>query len=246
VAVAHASNVTGLLQPVEAIAELAHRRGALVLVDAAQTLGHLPLDVRELGADLLAASGHKGLLGPLGTGVLCVAPGVDEALDSVRQGGTGSQSQSDRQPDELPDKYEPGNLNVPGLAGLEAAVRYLHQRGLDAIRRHELELTAQLLDELAGIDGVEIYGAGPAEARVGVVSITLSGTEPQDVAAMLEASYRVQVRAGLHCAPLMHQSLGTLSRGGTVRLSLGPFNTPDDVGTAAGGVREIAAAALSF
>ncbi len=130
VAVTHASNVTGALQAIETIGRLAHDHGALVLVDAAQSLGHVPIDVSRLPIDLLAAPGHKGLLGPLGTGVLYLRPGVEESLRPLRQGGTGTRSEEDRQPDELPEKYESGNLNAPGIIGLGAGVRWLLERGV--------------------------------------------------------------------------------------------------------------------
>ena len=244
-ALAHASNVTGALQPALEFAEIAHRHGALFLLDAAQSLGHLPLDVRKIPVDLLAAPGHKGLLGPLGTGVLYVAPGVEEHLHSARQGGTGSRSEDDRQPGELPDKYEAGNLNVPGILGLGAGVRWLEGRGLDEIRRHDLRLAARLLAGISGISGVEVYGPPAGEGRLGVVSCSLRDYDPQEAAAMLDAACRVQARAGLHCAPLMHRALGTLERGGTLRFSIGPFNTTDDIETAVEAVRELSTAGVS-
>lgn len=245
IALTHASNVTGALQPVEEISTIARRHGALLLIDAAQSLGHVPLDVRRLSVDLLAAPGHKGLLGPLGTGVLYVAPGVEERLASIRQGGTGSRSEDDRQPEELPDKYEAGNLNVPGIVGLGAAVRWLRERGADAARRHEMSLIGRLLAGLSGIPGLVLYGPAAAADRVGVVSCSLEDYDPQEVAAMLDAACRVQVRAGLHCAPLMHRALGTLDRGGTVRFSVGPFNTEDDIDAAVEAMRELRAASVS-
>ncbi len=200
VAMVHASNVTGVLQPVAEVARIARRHGAVFLVDAAQSLGHLPISVRTLDADLLAAPGHKGLLGPLGTGLLYVRPGLERQLETLRQGGTGTRSEEDRQPDSLPDRYESGNLNALGIFGLEAAVGYLHHRGIDHVRRHQIELTARLIAGLQAIPGVKIYGPSSACQRVGVVSIGVDGLSPQDVAAALDSACRVQVRAGLHCA----------------------------------------------
>jgi cysteine desulfurase/selenocysteine lyase len=243
VAVVHASNVTGALQPMAEIAARAHAAGALLLVDAAQSLGHRPCDVNQLGADLLAAPGHKGLLGPLGTGLLYIAPGLEAQLQSLRQGGTGTRSEEDRQPESLPDKYEAGNLNVPGLVGLAAALRHLEARGLVAVEAHERALTERLLAGLGEIAGVRLHGPPDSAHRVGVVSITIDGYDPQEVAATLDASFRVQVRSGLHCAPRMHEALGTMPFGGTVRFSLGPFSTPADVDAAAAAVAQIAAAA---
>ena len=241
VAVTHASNVTGAMQPVTEIARLAHERGALVLVDAAQTLGELPIRVDDLGCDMLAAPGHKGLLGPLGTGMLYVAGGVEEQLASVRQGGTGTQSDQDVHPDALPYKFEAGSLNVPGVLGLGAAAEFLLVKGLDRVRQHHAALTERLLAGLREIRGVRVHGPLAIERRVGVVSISLGHYDPQEAAATLDAAYRVQVRSGLHCAPLMHAALGTLATGGTVRFSVGLFNTTEHIDAAISAVREMAA-----
>jgi len=233
------------VQPAAEFAEIARRHGALFLLDAAQSLGHLPIDVRKIPVDLLAAPGHKGLLGPLGTGVLYVAPGVEERLRSARQGGTGSRSEDDRQPGELPDQYEAGNLNVPGIVGLGAGVRWLEKRGWEEVRKHERQLTDRLLAGLSGIAGVEVYGPPAGEGRLGVVSCSLRDFDPQEAAAMLDAACRVQTRAGLHCAPLMHRALGTLERGGTLRFSIGPFNAAEDIDAAVEAMRELSAAGIS-
>jgi cysteine desulfurase/selenocysteine lyase len=245
VALCHGSNVTGAVQMAGEIGRLARERGALFLLDAAQTLGRWPIDVAEMHVDLLAAPGHKGLLGPLGTGVLYVAPGVEGQLEPCRQGGTGSRSHLDRQPDELPDKYESGNLNAAGLVGLGAGVDWLRKRGLRAVVEHEMRLSARLLAGLRELPGVRVHGPLEAESRAGVVSITIEGFDPQEVAGMLDAARRIQVRAGLHCAPLMHRALGTLEQGGTVRFSIGPFNIEEHVDAAIDAVRELAAAAPS-
>jgi cysteine desulfurase/selenocysteine lyase len=240
VAIAHVSNVTGAIQPIEAISQIARERGALILVDAAQSLGHLPTSFRDLPVDLVAAPGHKGLLGPLGTGVLYLRPGFEAELLPLRQGGTGTSSDEDVQPSTLPERYESGNHNVPGLVGLGAGVAYLQERTVAALREHEVELTAQLLDGLRAIKGVTLYGPTDPTRRVGVVSFNVEGYNPQELASLLDSAYGVQVRAGLHCAPLMHRALGTLAGGGTVRMSLGPFNTPTDIDQATTAVREIA------
>ncbi len=239
VAVTHASNVTGALQDLEAIQRLAHAHGALLLIDAAQSLGHVPLNVDEQHIDLLAASGHKGLLGPLGTGVLCVRAGVEQKLSPVRQGGTGTRSEEDVQPGELPEKYESGNLNAPGILGLGAGVQWLAERGIAAVRLHETELTQRLCEGLRAITGVQVHGPQDPERRVGVVSISVSGYDPQELALVLDSAYRVQVRAGLHCAPLMHRCLGTLPRGGTVRFSLGAFTTEGQIDFVLTAMREV-------
>lgn len=240
IALTHASNVTGSLQPVADIGRLAQEAEVLFLLDAAQTAGEIPIDVQKLNVDLLAAPGHKGLLGPLGTGVLYVRPGVEDHLDSLRQGGTGTVSESDVHPDEMPEKFEAGNLNVPGLLGLGAGVEWLLQRGVEAVRRETVALNGLLLDRLKAIPGVTVYGPQAATARVGLISFNVSGIEPQELAAILDSAFGIQCRAGLHCAPLMHASLGTLSTGGTVRVSFGPFTTAADIERAATAIAEIA------
>jgi selenocysteine lyase/cysteine desulfurase len=229
IALVHASNVTGAVQPVEEVGRLAAQHGLRFLLDAAQTVGHLPLDVRRLGAHLVAAPGHKGLLGPLGVGFLYVAPGLEQELQPLRQGGTGTQSELDEQPASLPDRFEAGNHNVPGIAGLGAGLAYLSERGIDAVRRHDRQLLERLLEGLSQLPGVQVYGPRDLDRRLGVVSITVSGADPQELGLLLDTSYRIQVRSGLHCAPRLHRALGTADRGGTLRFSLGPFNTPEHI-----------------
>ncbi len=240
IALIHTSNVTGALQPVEKVAQLAHEHGALFLVDAAQSLGTQRIDVSSMGIDLLAGPAHKGLLGPLGLGVLYVAPGVDDQIESLRQGGTGTQSEDDHQPDALPYKFESGNSNVPGILGLQASLGYLHERTVADIRSDEMKLTALLIEGLTRIDGLKIYGPKDPERRIGVVSVTLDGFDPHEIASTLDAVYSIQVRSGLHCAPLMHRALGTIGRGGTVRVSLGPFTTRDHIDRTLAAFNEIA------
>lgn len=239
VAVSHVSNVTGAIQPVEEIVALARARGVRTLVDAAQSAGHLPLDVEALGVDLLACSGHKGLLGPLGTGMLYVAPGLEAELESTRQGGTGTRSEEDQQPEDLPDKYESGNHNAPGLVGLEAGLAWLEQRGLAAVRQHELELLSRLVEGLTGLPGVCVVGPRNVERRCGVVSVVIDGYAPQEAAAVLDEHFGIECRAGLHCAPLMHRALGTFERGGTLRLSPGPFTTVEEIDAAITAIRHL-------
>jgi cysteine desulfurase / selenocysteine lyase len=250
VAVIHASNVTGVVQPIAEIGEIVRKAGAVFLVDAAQSAGHVPVDVSAFPVDLLACPGHKGLLGPLGTGILYVREGIEEQLRSTRQGGTGSQSESDSQPASLPDKYESGNHNAPGLFGLEAGLTYLLERGVEDVRVHELELTGRLLEGFGDVPGLRIHGPsnGPARSpapteRVGVVSVSHPDFEPQVLAALLDEHFGVQTRAGLHCAPRIHERLGTLAHGGTARFSIGPFNTADDIDAAVTALREITGAA---
>lgn len=246
VVLSHASNVTGALQPVEEVANVVRsRKGPRLLVDAAQTAGHVPIEIDRWGVDLLATSGHKGLLGPLGTGVLYIRPGLEEEIHSFRQGGTGTQSDDDRQPQSMPDKFEPGNHNVPGLVGLAAAVAFLESQGIDKIQRHAEQLTSRLLHGLREIEGVTIYGPHEASPRVGVVSLSIEGYDPQELATTLETAFGIQSRAGIHCAPRMHAALGTQERGGTLRLSVGVFTTEDEIAAAVEAIRAIAAAGVT-
>jgi len=241
VAIAHASNVTGVVQSVAEIAKVAHGAGALVLCDAAQTVGHVPVDMSELGVDFLAASGHKGLLGPLGIGILAMRSEAAQKVDSFRQGGTGTTSESVRQPDDLPYKFEAGSQNVPGILGLAAGVDYLSERGIESVEQHGIRLARLLIEALGETPGVTIWGQTAENVRLPLVSMALAGYEPQDVAAILDSVHHVQVRAGLHCAPAMHENLGTGASGGTVRFSPGAFTTVDEVEAAIGAVRELAA-----
>jgi cysteine desulfurase / selenocysteine lyase len=240
IAVSHASNVTGAVQPIKEISRIAHAAGILILCDAAQTVGHLPLDVRELEVDLLAASGHKGLLGPLGTGILSIGSRAVAELRSVRQGGTGTRSEETTQPEVLPSKFESGNLNVPGILGLGAAVEFLQSQGIDQLARQTDDLTERLLAGLEAIPTIRVLGPSASQPRVPLVSLVVEGYDPQEVALSLDAAYRIQVRPGLHCAPLMHRALGTDANGGTVRLSLGIFNTVDQIELAVSALAEIA------
>jgi cysteine desulfurase family protein len=242
VALAHVSNVTGTIQPLSEVGRIVRSHGALFLVDAAQSLGHLPFTVADLQCDMLAAPGHKGLLGPLGTGILYVRPGVEAELNSLRQGGTGTQSESDQQPDDMPAKFESGNHNVAGIVGLGAGCQYLLDRGIATVHADVSRLADELRGAIAGIEGVTVYGPDEAAERVGVVSINVRGYDPQEVASALDSHYHVQVRAGLHCAARIHWALQTAPLGGTVRFSLGPFNTAEHIRAAVAAISEIAAA----
>jgi cysteine desulfurase/selenocysteine lyase len=227
VAMVHASNVTGALQPVEEVAAEARKRGILTLIDAAQTAGSVPIDLRALPVDLLAASGHKGLLGPQGTGFLYVREGV--RIVPLIEGGTGSRSESDRQPEFFPDALESGTRNSVGIAGLSVSLRWILARGVDAIRRKEMELAARLLEGMAIIPGVRSYGPPDPSRRVAVVSFLVEGMDPAETGRLLEKGYGILVRAGLHCSPNGHRTLGTFPAG-TVRVSPGPFTTRAEIG----------------
>ena len=240
IAMLHASNVTGAIQPVEEVGRIAAQRRIIYLVDAAQSLGYVPVDVSRLGCHLLAAPGHKGLLGPLGTGVLYIAPGMEEQLLPIRQGGTGTRSDEELPPTRLPDRYEAGNLNLPGIVGLEAGVSHLLSNDAEASRTALQELTQRLLDGLSPIKDIQLYGPPTAQGRVGVVSLNLAGYDPQELASLLDSQWSIQARAGLHCAPRMHQALGT-APSGTLRLSLGHFTTESRIDAVLAAFGEVAA-----
>ena len=225
VAVTHASNVTGAIQPLADVSSIAKAQGALLLVDAAQTLGHATIDVDALSIDLLAAPGHKGLLGPLGTGFLYISPNVNSReLSELRQGGTGTSSELLEQPESLPEKYEAGNANVPGLFGLDAGVQFVLEQSNSA-DINLTEISGELIDGLGQIADVEIYSAANP---CGIVSFNVGGLDPREVAMMLDSSAGIEVRAGLHCAPGTHHWLGTFERGGCLRASFGHFSTSSD------------------
>lgn len=226
VCVNHASNVVGTIQPVEEVGKIAAEHGALFLVDCAQTAGVLPLDVQKMHIDLLAFTGHKGLLGPPGTGGLYIREGID--LRPLKEGGTGSHSEMLQQPEEMPDRYESGTLNTAGLAGLGAGVKFILNEGREKIREHEKRLAAQILEGLRGIRGVLIYGPQQPEEMTAVISFNLEDQEANQVSFALDRVFNIATRAGLHCAPLAHRTIGTLETG-TVRVSPGYFNTAEEV-----------------
>ena len=240
IALNHASNVCGSLLPVREAGAIARRHGCLLLVDAAQTAGAYPLDVEADQIDLLAFTGHKALLGPMGTGGLAIGPRVDlERLEPLKRGGTGSRSEWQEQPDFLPDKYESGTANAVGLAGLGAGVRWVLARGVPAIRRHEIELTQQLIDGLTGIPGVTVYGGQDAARQTATVSFNAAGLPPSDVGFRLDEEHDIMCRVGLHCAPAAHETMGTFPQG-AVRFGLGALNTIAEVNTALEAVASIA------
>ena len=238
VCLAHASNVTGSLAPVEEVGALCARKGIAFLVDAAQTAGVVPIDVEAMRIDFLAFTGHKGLMGPPGTGGLAVSPKRD--LDSFIEGGTGSNSDKEEQPPMWPDKFESGTQNYWGLAGLKASVDFLLKTGVQAVRKKEEALTAQFLGEAEKIRGVKLYGppAGAEKERVAVVSLNIEGKDPSEVGFELDERYGIMTRVGLHCAPLAHRTIGTHPIG-TVRFSFGFYNTPKEVELAIKALKEI-------
>ena len=237
----HASNVTGRVQPVVELTRIAHAHGAHVLLDAAQTAGHWPVNMAELDVDFLAAAGHKGLLGPLGTGILCLRQGLETQLRPLRYGGTGTSSESLMQPDDMPVRFESGNLNLPGIAGLHASSKWILAAGVEKLRAELHARTHQLISELQRIDRVRVPEPCLAPENCGIVSFNIEQMDCRDVAMILDQSFDIQSRAGLHCAPLAHQALQTNPSHGTIRLSPGVFTTADDITHVVDAIQQIAA-----
>lgn len=224
----HASNVTGTILPIEEIGRITRERGLWLIVDAAQTAGYLDIDVIKMNVDLLAFTGHKSLYGPQGTGGLYIGKGI--CLEPLMTGGTGSSSESLEQPQDLPDRFESGTPNTPGIAGLGAGVRYIMDRGLERIRQHEQALLTRFLDGLSQIRQIEIYGPRDPGRQVPVVSINVKGQDSSEVAFVLDKAFNIACRSGLHCAPMAHRTMGTIDRG-TVRFSFSMFTTVEEVDT---------------
>ena len=239
VAVTHASNVTGAIQPIDAISAICKERDVRLLVDAAQTIGHIPIDVQKIGCDMLGAPGHKGLLGPMGTGVLFLSDAVSEEISPLRLGGTGSNHVDATQPTQMPQKFEAGSLNVPAISGLGEGVKFVHSEVGEAMQEHAEDLMVELRDGFGGIEGVKIFGPAEKSERTGVISISIDGFDSQTVAGILDVDFAMQIRAGFHCAPLMHKRLGT-DKDGLIRFSPGPFNTSVDIEMAVKAIAEIA------
>lgn len=231
IAVAHGSNVTGTLQPVREVGAIAQEHGILFLVDAAQTAGHVPLDLNADKIDLIAVPGHKGLLGPLGTGALCLRSGLEQKLRTIRQGCTASASELDLQPDFLPDKYETGSHNAIGIIGLAESLQHIIERGIQSLWEHDRELIQAMFAQFdRDLPGLTWYGPRLLEQRTGVFSVRIKRFEkPQDLSTALEAKFGILTRSGIHCAPLAHKTIGTYAEGGTTRFSFGPYNTLQDV-----------------
>lgn len=228
IALTHASNLLGTITPLKDLAPIGKGHNLLTLVDTAQTAGSIPIHVKEMGIDLLAFTGHKGLFGPPGTGGLYVSSRVQ--LEPLLEGGTGGDSNLEGMPPHLPDALEAGTLNMVGLVGLGAGVDFLNSIGLSKIREKEIELTYQLLKGLQSMGGFDIYGDLQAEKRVPLVSFNLKGMDSHQVAYLLDHLFGIMVRAGIHCAPKAHQLIGT-QRGGAVRVGLSYFNTKEEIGT---------------
>ena len=226
VVVNHGSNVCGAIAPLPLLGAITHAHGTTIMVDAAQTLGSVHIDVRLMNIDMLAFSGHKGLYGPAGTGGLYIRNGLN--VMPLKYGGTGSDSISDKQPDFCPDKYESGTLNGPGIAGLGAGIDFISQKGLEAVRRHGAELTGYFLDKLRNMDGLTVIGPCEPKNMLPTISVTLKNVDQGVMARRLNDEFGICIRMGLHCAPNAHRTLGTFPQG-TIRFSFGIFNTLEDL-----------------
>lgn len=222
----HASNVTGAIMPVAEVGKIARESGVSLIVDAAQTAGFLDIDVVKMNIDILAFTGHKSLYGPQGTGGLFIREGIE--LATLKEGGTGSQSESLEHPEDMPDKYESGTPNTPGIAGLGAGVKFITTKGLEEIRKHERILLGGFLDGLRQLKRIEIYGPANPEFQVPVVSINVKGQDSSEIAFVLDRVFDIACRSGLHCSPMAHRTIGTLDRG-AVRFSFSYFNTIQEV-----------------
>jgi cysteine desulfurase family protein len=236
----HASNIVGTLMPISEVGEIAHAHGIPYCIDAAQTAGAVPIDVEAMKIDLLAFTGHKSLYGPQGTGGLYIREGLEGKLEPLMRGGTGSRSESQEQPDFMPDKYESGTPNTVGIAGLGAGVRFCLAQGVAHIREKEEGLTSILIEGLGSIPGVIVHGCGDAKRQVAICSFNISDQSPSEITMELDEEFSIMSRPGLHCAPIAHQTIGT-SPEGTVRLSAGYFTTEEEVAVAIKAVEKIAA-----
>lgn len=245
VVINHGSNVIGTVQPVAPIGKACRERGIPLVLDVSQTAGMLPLDMESLGAGVICFTGHKSLMGPMGIGGMYVHPSVE--LRQVRAGGTGVRSAQRSHLEEYPYRMEYGTPNLPGIAGLNAGVKWVQERGVAAIHAHEMALWRRLRDGLRAIPGVTLYCADdvPGRDRISVLSFNVAGFEAADVGTMLDVDYGIACRTGLHCAPMVHEHIGTDQIHGAVRFGVGPFNTEAHADLAVRAVGEIAELARS-
>lgn len=233
----HSSNLLGTIMPVAAIAELTKKHGIKLLVDAAQSAGIIPIDVKAMGIDMLAFPGHKGLLGPQGTGGLYVDPELE--LVPLLHGGTGSQSEAREQPWVRPDRYEAGTQNTPGIAGLKAGVQYVLNETVQKIHTKEWALSQRLMEGLKLINEVKLLGPELGEQRTGIVAFNVNGVDPSELSFILDQHYHIAVRAGFHCTPLAHACAGTTETG-AIRASVGVYTTNEEVDALSTAIKEIA------
>ena len=221
-----ASNVLGTIQPIKEIGKIARENKIVFLVDAAQSAGAMKIDIKEDNIDILAFTGHKSLLGPMGTGGLIINTDID--IKPLKAGGTGGDSAYDYQPDYYPNHLETGTSNVSGIAGLRAAIKFLNREGIDNIHNKEKELTKYALQRLETVKDIEIYGPKDCEKILSVISFNIKNKRPEDISTILDQKYDIMLRAGLHCAPTAHRVINTKDRG-SLRIGIGYFNTKDDI-----------------
>ena len=234
----HASNVCGTLMPIETVGAFCHAHGLRFILDTAQTAGVFPIDMEAMHIDALAFTGHKGLLGPQGIGGFLLQPDMVPLVQPLIAGGTGSISHEEQMPSFMPDRFEAGTMNLPGIMGLHAALCWLERETIDAVRSHELELTERFLSGALDIPWLRVVGRRDISGRAGVVSLVPENADPALVADALGREYGIMVRVGLHCAPNAHKTLGTFPTG-TIRFSFGRWNTPQQVDTALSALREL-------
>ncbi len=238
VVVNHASNVIGTIQPIKEIGKYCREREIPFVIDSSQSVGKIPVDIEELNVDVVAFTGHKSLLGPTGIGGLYVREGIE--IKHTRAGGTGVRSVVKTHLFEYPYRLEYGTLNVIGVAGLHAGLKWIEKKGLNNIHEHEMKLTAMLRDGLKDVEGVSLYCQDDLKSHIGIFLFNIDGLEALNTGTILDVDYNIACRTGLHCAPLVHEQLGTDKIHGAVRFGIGPFNTEDHIKTAVEAVKEIA------
>ncbi len=229
ICISHVSNVLGTVQPVKEIGSIEKPDQCLFLIDGAQSTGHLPVDVNAFGCDFFASSGHKGLLGPLGTGFLYSSDRAIEQLEPYRLGGTGTSSEKTEQPNEMPFRLESGNLNVGGILGMGAGIEFIETKSVASVQSHLNDLIRQFLDFASDQTGIKVFALDQQNLGAGVVSFQIDSMSPSEVATVLDSQFGIQVRSGLHCSPLVHKTIGSDKLEGTVRISVGPSNTAEDI-----------------
>lgn len=238
VVINHASNVMGTIQPIKEIGQICKEKGVIFLVDASQSAGKIPVSMKDMNLDVVAFTGHKSLLSPTGIGGLCVGPEVKIRI--TRAGGTGVRSAQKTHLEEYPWRLEYGTANLLGLSGLNAGIKWILTEGLDKIHEQEMHLTRMLVDGLKEIEGVTLYCQDNLARHIGVIPFNVNGLEAQDTGILLDVDYNIACRTGLHCAPLVHEQLGTNKIKGAVRFGIGPFNTENDIKAAIRAVAEVA------
>jgi len=229
-------NVNGLIMPIEQIGEIARECEIPFLVDASQGAGYIDIDVEKMHIDMMALPGHKGLYGPQGTGALYIKKGLN--INTLMQGGTGSNSEEVYQPGIMPDMFESGTLNTPGIAGLAAGIRFIESYGLANIRTKKYSLVKRLTDALSDIEGVKLYNPYEMDANCGIVAFNIEGIDSAELSSILDRDFSIAARGGLHCAPFAHKTLGTLNSG-ILRISPGCFNTTQDMDEIADAVKTV-------